>query len=238
MYSILPETLINRGKRYRKIHLCIKEGCLEGKKKSLSYEIPKEIITDRNWTQANFENVSVVMKKDFVEHSLFSNKIPPYASQFPREWLVVRGINKMCERFHDKLEENRLICYDILDFDELKIFSSPKSKNLVYLFKRFLKSLKIGRLQDINDFELKEVDIFYIELLENDLDYLMDSFCDLDSGLFNKEKYVYDDSGFREFYEIFVEFKGKLKVEDIRHYFTSSESDCEFYVSTETDSDY
>ena len=54
MYSIFPETLINRDKRYRKIDLCIKEGCL-GSKKSLSYEIPKKIITDKNWTQANFE---------------------------------------------------------------------------------------------------------------------------------------------------------------------------------------
>ena len=32
MYSILPETRINRGKRHRKNDLCIKEGCLERQK--------------------------------------------------------------------------------------------------------------------------------------------------------------------------------------------------------------
>ena len=44
---MLPETRINRGKRYRKIDLCVEEGFLQSKK-IRSYEIPKEIITDKN----------------------------------------------------------------------------------------------------------------------------------------------------------------------------------------------
>ena len=65
----------------------------------------------------------------------------------------------------------------------------------------------------------------------------MDSFCEPYSGKINKEKYENDDSGFRELYESFVEFKDKIKVEEIKHYYTSSDS-YEFLVSTSTDSDY
>ena len=54
MYSILPETRINRGKRQKKWSV-YERRMLRKAKKSLSYEIPKEIITDKNWTQANFE---------------------------------------------------------------------------------------------------------------------------------------------------------------------------------------
>ena len=156
-----------------------------------------------------------------------------------KEWLYIIGINKECKRFCYRVDEHRLLKYtEVPDYDELEIFSSSQSKKLVYYFNRFLKYQKRGKLQDISNFELKEDDVTFIELLENDLDDFMDSFCDTHSGVVNKERYENDDSGFREFYEIYDEFKGKLKVEEIKHYYTSSDSDVlEIIGSSDGDSD-
>ena len=150
--------------------------------------------------------MSVVMKKDFVAHlSIHPNikendKIPPYASQFRKEWLFIRGINIECKRFYDKMNDLRLIKYNFFnDYNELEIFSLSKSKNLLNLFKRFLKAAKRERIQDISNFEIEEDDVNYIDFLENELDDFLDLFCDEHSGIFNKEKYDNDDSGFREF---------------------------------------
>ena len=78
----------------------------------------------------------------------------------------------------------------------------------------------------------------FIELLEIDLDDFMDSFCEPHSCVLNREKYDNDDSGFREFYESFVKFKDKIKVEEIKHYYTDSDSEIdEFLASTDSDSE-
>ena len=169
------------------------------------------------------------------------NKIPEYASQFRNEWLFIRGIDKECKRFGDRVNEHRLLKYtEVPDYDELEIFSSSQSKKLVYFFNKLLKCIKRGKLQDISNFELKEDDVNFIELLEIDLDDFMDSFCDTHSGVVNKERYENDDSGFREFYESYVKFKDKIKVEEIKNYYSDSDSDSDILKiigSSDGDSD-
>ena len=169
------------------------------------------------------------------------DKIPEYVGQFRKEWLFIRGIDKECKRFLNRVDEHRLLKYsEVPNYNEFDIFSSSQSKKLIYYFNRFLKCQKRGRLQYISNFELKEEDVIFIDNLEIDLDDFMDSFCEPYSGKINKEKYDNDDSGFREFYESFVEFKDKIKVEEIKHYYTSSDKSSEideFLVSTDSDSD-
>ena len=169
------------------------------------------------------------------------DKIPEYVGQFRKEWLFIRGIDKECKRFLNRVNEHRLKYSEVPNYNEFDIFSLSQSKKLVYYFKRFIKCIKRDRLQDTSNFELKEEDVIFIDNLEIDLDDFMDSFCEPYSGKINKEKYDNDDSGFREFYESFVEFKDKIKVEEIKYYYyTSSDKSSEideFLVSTDSDID-
>ena len=170
------------------------------------------------------------------------DKIPEYVGQFRKEWLFIRGINKECKRFLNRVDEHRLLKYsEVPNYNEFDIFSLSQSKKLVYYFKRFIKCIERDRLQDTSNFELKEEDVIFIDNLENDLDDFVDSFCEPYIGKINKEKYDNDDSGFREFYESFVEFKDKIKVEEIKHYYTSSDKSSEndeFLALADSDSDH
>ena len=182
------------------------------------------------------------MKRDFVAH--LSNcatinkidKIPSYASQFRKEWLCIRGINIECKRFYDKMNDLRLVKYNFFnDYNELEIFSLSRSKNLMRIFKRFLKAVK--RKWNISNFEIEEDDVNYIDFLENELDDFLDLFCDEHSGIFNKEKYDNDDSGFREFYDVFYEFKNSLNIKYVKYvkYDSISESDIDSFFKSIND---
>ena len=75
------------------------------------------------------------------------NKIPEYAKDFKKEWLFIRGINKMCGMFIKKLEYNT-------DYFE-KVFSSQGAKALVRNFKNVLEYQKMGKLQNISQLKFK-----------------------------------------------------------------------------------
>ena len=76
------------------------------------------------------------MSKQSVDGSsvLNTNKIPEYAREYKNEYLFIKGINKSCEDFLKRLDE------------EGKIFDSPKAKKLILYFRRFLKAQELGYL--------------------------------------------------------------------------------------------
>ena len=150
------------------------------------------------------------------------DKIPEYVGQFRKEWLFIRGINKECEIFVKKLD------------DEGKIFKSPKANRIKLLFKRFLKAQERGRLQDISEFYFKEDDVKFIESLEINLDDYMDIFHIPGSCIFDNEKYENDNTGLKEFNEIFSRFKDKIRIEEFTYKdFKNSLN----YLSSDSDSD-
>ena len=130
------------------------------------------------------------------------DKIPEYLGQFHKEWLYIRGINKCCERF-----VNRLID------DEVRIFSSPQANQLIYYFNRFLKSQERGRLKDISHLHLKEEDVAFIDYLEIELDnygdlFYFDEFRDTTENI-----NLYYEIKNKELLESYTNFKDKLKVD-------------------------
>ena len=132
-----------------------------------------------------------------------TNKIPEYARDYKNEFFFIRGINKTCGDFVKLLDE------------EGKIFNTPKSNKLLFFIKKFLKAQEIEYLNDISEFYFKESDVNFIVSLELQLDDYMDIFYDPDSYKFDREKYENDNSGLKEFYEIFSKFKNKIKIEEM-----------------------
>ena len=153
-----------------------------------------------------------------------SNKIPEYARNFKKEYLYIIGINKECERFVKKFD----------DEDE-KIFISSYAKKMIYFFKRFVKFQERGRIKDISHLHLKEEDVKFIDWLEIELDDYGDLFLIPGSYEFDKEKYENDDTGYKEFFESFTKFKNKLKIEEIT--IKNSNNYLGSYSDSDTDSD-
>ena len=168
---------------------------------------------------------------NFQKSISYSNKIPEYAKNFKKEWLYIRGINKECERFVKKFE----------DEDE-KIFSSSYAKKMIYFFKRFVKCQERGKIKDISHLHLKEEDVKFIDWLEIELDDYGDLFLIPGSYEFDKEKYENDDTGYKEFFESFTKFKNKLIVDylsDLENYykFLNTYTDSDSYSDSDSDSD-
>ena len=80
-----------------------------------------------------------------------NNKIPPHATNYKKEYLFIRGINKEFKYFYNHLDE-------IND----GLFKSKRSDNLCYLIKRFLRGQEKGKLKDIREFVIYEDDVDYL----------------------------------------------------------------------------
>ena len=80
-----------------------------------------------------------------------TNKIPPYATNYKKEYLFIRGINKEFKYFYKHLDE-------IND----GLFKSERSDSLCYLIKRFLRGQEKGKLRDISNFVIYEDDVDYL----------------------------------------------------------------------------
>ena len=130
---------------------------------------------------------------------MFIKVIPDYARDFKKEYLLIIGINKKCERFVKKI-------------DEENVFNTSQAKKLIFYFNKFLIFQKFEYLKDISEFYLKEEDVKFIEYLECKLDENMDLFFDPVSCKFDQEKYENDDTGFKVFFESFRKFKDKIKI--------------------------
>ena len=94
-----------------------------------------------------------------------NSKIPEYARDYKKEYLFIRGIDKMCFNFISKYET-----------DSTKLFVSEYYGSIKYFIKRFLKGQERGKLNDISSFVLRNYDISFIEdlylilIYENDFE--------------------------------------------------------------------
>ena len=131
-------------------------------------------------TSSNFQNC---IKK--------ANKIPEYARDYKKEYLLIIGINKLCFDFTSKYET-----------DTRKLFVSRYSDRIKYFIKRFLKGQERGKLKDISSLILRRYDFSHIEDL-----YLNNNFD------FEEDEKRYDDNpGYRDFYEMICKFYEKIKI--------------------------
>ena len=137
-----------------------------------------------------------------------NNKIPEYATNYKKEYLYIRGLNKEFKYFINKL-------------DDLNngLFESNISNRIKYNMKRFLRGQEKGKIKDISDLVLQRDDFNNLIFINEQFGYYKlryDAFCD-DSD--DNDYYSDDDSdddgngeylvdgkpypGFIEFYDIF-----------------------------------
>ena len=144
---------------------------------------------------------------------MLNKNIPDYAKDFKNEYLFIIGINKKCERFVKKI-------------DEENVFNTSQAKKLIFYLNKSLFFQKLGYFKDISDYYLKEEDVKFIEYLECKLDENIDLFFDPVSCKFDQEKYENDETGFKVFFESFIKFKDKIKIKEMTYsLFIDSDSD-------------
>ena len=167
------------------------------------------------------------------------SKIPSYASNYKREYLFVRGLNKYFKCFSKKLY---LINHGLFENN----FSNAIKKYM----KRFLRAQEKGKLNNLNnlnnlfiknddyyddadyydyDYDYDDI-IHYIININNDLECYKrryDFFCENgDDGYVNVDGEYFVDGkpypGFKEFYDIFKNIFNQIKYNE---YYSDSDSD-------------
>ena len=139
---------------------------------------------------------------------MISKVIPNYAKNIKKEYIFIIDINKKCEKFLNKI-------------DEENVFNSPQAKKLIIYFNKFLIFQELGHFKDISNYCFENEDVNFIVYLERKLEENMDLFFNPDSLKFEEEKYENDETGFKLFFESFEKFKDKIKEKDINLIFDS-----------------
>ena len=175
------------------------------------------------------------LKNSIDKFSGKKSKIPIYASNFKREYLFIRGLNKYFECFSKKL--------DSLNHG---LFESNTSNTIKKYMKRFLRSQEKGKFNNINNFIIPSYDIDIIRdiifINENFECYKRryDFFCDNNiDDYYNKDNEYFVDGkpypGFKEFYDIFKIIFNQIK---FNYYNSDSDSDREEFDFPYTESDF
>ena len=139
---------------------------------------------------------------------MISKVIPNYAKNIKKEYIFIIDINKKCEKFLNKI-------------DEENVFNSPQAKKLIIYFNKFLIFQELGHFKDISNYCFENEDVNFIVYLERKLEENMDLFFNPVSLKFEEEKYENDETGFKLFFESFEKFKDKIKEKDINLIFDS-----------------
>ena len=129
--------------------------------------------------------VILALSSNFQNYITKTNKIPEYARDYKKEYLFIRGINKMCLNFISKYET-----------DSRKRFVSEYYDSIKYFIKRFLKGQERGKLKDISNLMLPKYCFLYIEEFYLNIYYEIEfddnpiyvEFFDLIGKLYNKIK--------------------------------------------------
>ena len=117
-----------------------------------------------------------------------NDKIPAYAKDYKKEYLFIRGINKIVKSLIN------------LECEEGKKFNSRLADRIKSFIERFEQRQQKGKLEDITEITFKETDI------EN-----------LTELLFEMENYEVDEEDEEKFFEFYIAFEGfydKIKCED------------------------
>ena len=139
---------------------------------------------------------------------MISKVIPNYAKNIKKEYIFIIDINKKCEKFLNKI-------------DEENVFNSPQAKKLIIYFNKFLIFQEIGYFKDVSNYCFENEDVNFIVYLERKLEENMDLFFNPDSLKFEEEQYENDETGFKLFFESFEKFRDKIKEKDINLIFDS-----------------
>ena len=168
-----------------------------------------------------------------------NNKIPFYASEYKREYLFIRGLNKEFKYLINKL-------------DNLNngLFESNISNRIKYNMKRFLRGQEKGKIKDISNLMFQIDDLNNLIFINQQFGYYklrQDAFCedsdhndyysDDDSDDDGNGEYLVDGKpypGFKEIYDIFKVFFNQIKYEDSD---SDSDSDIEDFDIVLPDSD-
>ena len=81
-----------------------------------------------------------------------TNKIPPYATNYKKEYLYIRGLNKEFKYLINKLDNINNGLFTTKNVDRIKS-----------LIKKFLKAQEKGKLKDISEFMLPKYDYVFIK---------------------------------------------------------------------------
>ena len=127
--------------------------------------------------QVVYRMVILAQSSNFQNCIKKTNKIPEYARDFEKEWLFIRGIDKTCGNFIQRL-----------DFGG-DWFISSQANDLKFYIKKFLKAQELGYLKDVSGFYLKYYDVNNIDCSEEQLDNYCDLYLDPDSFEFDQEYY-------------------------------------------------
>ena len=168
-----------------------------------------------------------------------NNKIPFYASEYKREYLFIRGLNKEFKYLINKL-------------DNLNngLFESTISNRIKYNMKRFLRGQEKGKIKDISNLMFQIDDLNNLIFINQQFGYYklrQDAFCedsdhndyysDDDSDDDGNGEYLVDGKpypGFKEIYDIFKVFFNQIKYEGSD---SDSDSDIEDFDIVLPDSD-
>ena len=149
-----------------------------------------------------------------------NSKIPEYARDYKKEYLLIRGINKEFKYFVENINDATR-----------GLFENQKVVRIKYFIKRFLKGQERGKLRDINNFEISNIDVDNLIIIKKNFcnfeQYI--NFCKL---CYDEEDFCFIDPypGFKNIYDDFELFftNFKIKYEDgssFWDYYTDSESD-------------
>ena len=94
---------------------------------------------------------------------MISKVIPNYAKNIKKEYSFIIDINKKCEKFLNKI-------------DEENVFNSSQAKKLNIYFNKFLFFQENGYFKDISNYCFENEDVNFIVNLESKLEEKMDFF--------------------------------------------------------------
>ena len=141
-----------------------------------------------------------------------NNKIPPFATNYKKEYLYIRGLNKEFEYFKNKL-------YNLNN----GLFESYISDRIKNIMKRILRAQEKGKLKDISEFEIYEDDVvFNLMKIKNKFNNI-DQYLYFILNCYHKEDLIFINTypGFIDFYYYFNLFFTKLNIK----YENDSDSD-------------
>ena len=116
-----------------------------------------------------------------------TNKIPEYAREYKKEYLLIRGINKEFKYFVDNINDATR-----------GLFENHKVDRIKYFIIRFLKGQERGKLQDISNLMLPKYDFFHIE------DFYLNIYYDFEFS---------DNPSYVEFHNLIRKLYNKIKIE-------------------------
>ena len=129
---------------------------------------------------------SLTQNENLKYKNEYKSKIPEYAREYKREWQYIRGINKTCGMFLNKLYK-----IDFTGGYNEEFFLSNLAKRLMLDFSIFCKAQKSGKFKDNSKSCFKNSDFYGI--------------LDLYSKLYNVV-YLNESDIFKDFFESFILF--------------------------------